>query len=131
MNKKFDFKDITIIPETLSDINSRSEINVLNSDGYLPLIVSPMDTVIDEHNAKYFNAYNMLTCLPRKTYDVKSYSFKSISLDEFEWIIDFGVKSTSKYLVDIANGHMQKLYDLCKKYILLNGGENLMIGNRL
>ena len=129
MNEKFDFKDITIIPETLSTINSRSEINVHNSDGYLPLIVSPMDTVIDEHNAKYFNAYDMLTCLPRRTYDVKSYSFKSISLDEFEWMIDGGVKSTSKYLVDIANGHMQKLYDLCKKYISLNGGENLMIGN--
>ena len=39
------------------------------------------------------------------------------------------IKTDSKILVDIANGHMQKLYDLCKDYTRLNSGENLMIGN--
>jgi IMP dehydrogenase/GMP reductase len=129
MDKKFDFKDITIIPETLTSIRSRSEINVRNDDGYLPLMVSPMDTVIDEHNAKYFNAYDMVTCLPRHTFNLKPYSFKSISLDDFERMVISEIKTDSKILVDIANGHMQKLYDLCKDYTKLNGGENLMIGN--
>ena len=29
MYKKFDFKDITLVPETLSSISSRSEIDIL------------------------------------------------------------------------------------------------------
>ena len=52
--KKFDFKDITLVPESLSTISSRSEIKITNDDDKLPLIVSPMDTVIDSKNYKTF-----------------------------------------------------------------------------
>ena len=50
---KFDFKDITIVPETISTIKSRGEINPYNKELYLPIMVSPMDTVVDEKNYKY------------------------------------------------------------------------------
>ena len=40
MEKRFDFRDITLVPETVSNINSRSEINIYNDNdkllGYFP-----------------------------------------------------------------------------------------------
>ena len=50
---KLDWNDISIIPETLSSISSRSEINPY-LDGKLPLFTAPMDTVIDENNIEEF-----------------------------------------------------------------------------
>jgi isopentenyl diphosphate isomerase/L-lactate dehydrogenase-like FMN-dependent dehydrogenase len=47
-NQKFDFKDITIVPETISTISSRSEISPYHKNLYLPIMVSPMDTVVDD-----------------------------------------------------------------------------------
>ena len=51
--KKFDWNDITIIPDTLSTIASRSEINPLQN-GKLPIFTAPMDMVIDENNISEF-----------------------------------------------------------------------------
>jgi hypothetical protein len=59
MDKKFDFKDITLVPETISSISSRSEINILTDSIHLPLMVSPMDTVIDYTSSIYFWQENM------------------------------------------------------------------------
>jgi hypothetical protein len=45
MDSKFDWNDITIVPEILSIISSRSEIDIFR-DGKLPYS-QQMDTVID------------------------------------------------------------------------------------
>ena len=67
---KLDWNDISIIPETLSSISSRSEINPY-LDGKLPLFTAPMDTVIDENNIEEFEKNNINICLPRNIkYDV-------------------------------------------------------------
>ena len=65
MTKKFDFKDITIVPEIISSIDSRKEVNVFNSDKRLPIIVSPMDTVVSEDNCDIFYNLGLEVCLPR------------------------------------------------------------------
>ena len=65
MNRKFDFKDITIVPEVLSSISSRTQINVYTEEGKLPLMVSPMDTVIDINNADDFKNLEFEICYPR------------------------------------------------------------------
>ena len=54
MKRKFDFDDITLVPETISSINSRKQVNPYNQTGMLPLFTAPMDTVIDRNN---FNVY--------------------------------------------------------------------------
>lgn len=128
MNNKFDFKDITLVPETLSSISSRSEIDIYTEEETLPLMVSPMDTVIDISNASLFKDLEFEICYPRDI--VPFYNgFKSISLDEFEDIVNFELVVHTKILVDIANGHMEKLYLLCEKFLQINEGHNLMIGN--
>jgi hypothetical protein len=129
MNKKFDFKDITLIPETLSSIRSRSEINVYNEYGFLPIMVSPMDTVVDSSNINLFYEKDLFTCAPRGVNSNNQYVFKSISLEDFETIVSHGVKTSGFLLIDIANGHMKSLYDLCVEFSKNNDLSKVMVGN--
>ena len=128
MDKKFDFKDITLVPEILSSISSRSEIDIYTDEGKLPLMVSPMDTVIDMYNSSTFKQFGFELCYPR---NINPYypGFKSVSLDEFERMVEDKRSILTKILVDIANGHMEKLYDLSKKFLNQYPYAELMIGN--
>ena len=133
--QKFDFKDITLVPESLSSISSRNEINIKNSNNKIPIIVSPMDTVIDYNNYSIFSDMKMEVCLPRNERLDEYNGFTSISLTEFELMVDKHKRFEkepveTKILVDIANGHMTKLYDLCKYFINeIKTNHKLMIGN--
>lgn len=129
---KLDWNDISIIPETLSSISSRSEINPY-LDGKLPLFTAPMDTVIDENNIEEFEKNNINICLPRnvKYETVKNDNyFYSYGLDEIIDILESNSNLSKKVLIDIANGHMKKLYDVSKQ-IKDKYGDNieLMVGN--
>ena len=133
-NIKFDFKDITIVPETVSTITSRKEVYPYDGSLYLPVMVSPMDTVVDENNYRLFEDNDIPVCMPRGHQDYPN-TFKSISLDEFESYIDWYITNNSfgevKLLVDIANGHIEKLHKLCKKFVKNRKNPNhiLMVGN--
>lgn len=133
MNKKFDFKDVTLVPETITSINSRSQINIFTEDNKLPIFVSPMDTVVDLENYDLFLDKKLEVCLPRFLHGGKTFS--SISLDDFEkvleWYGDDNLDEEINILVDIANGHMVKLYDLCKKFceVRTNPKHRLIVGN--
>lgn len=153
---KFDFDDVTIVPAVLSSIRSRSECNPFYKTGELPIIVSPMDTVININNYQLFNKVGMLTCIPRNVNITKhkdllksDINFISISLDEAETILNKlkGKKIESlhisdlnlyneieKYtanniLIDIANGHMKDLINVIKEYKKVFKTKNLMVGN--
>lgn len=133
-NPKFDFKDITIVPETISTITSRNEVNPYNELLYLPVMVSPMDTVVDEKNYELFEDNLIPVCMPRGHYDYPG-TFKSISLDEFETYVDWYIGNDNfgevKILVDIANGHISKLHELCERFVKNRKDKNhiLMVGN--
>ena len=129
---KLDWNDISIIPETLSSISSRSEINPY-LDGKLPLFTAPMDTVIDENNIEEFEKNNINICLPRNVkYDVikNDNYFYSYGLDEIVEILESNSNLPKKVLIDVANGHMMKLYEVSKQ-IKEKYGDNieLMVGN--
>jgi IMP dehydrogenase/GMP reductase len=123
---KFDFNDITIVPAMLSDIRSRSEVNI----SYLPLIVAPMDTVIDDNNLNIFKNNKLLTCSIRgKSPSKESYDFISLSLEQF---LDTSLYQDCPYsaiLIDIANGHMKALYDGIKEFKSIYPNIPLMVGN--
>ena len=40
------YDDITIVPDELTDICSRSECNPYDKDGYLPIFAAPMSSVV-------------------------------------------------------------------------------------
>jgi IMP dehydrogenase/GMP reductase len=135
----FDFDDILIEPTKISQISSRSEINLRNSHDMLPLMTAPMDTVVDENNFHLYKSQGILPVLPRIPNTpndwVDTNIFLSYSLQDFEKIFLTNTVSVPNgerlmVLIDVANGHMQLLYDLSleakKKY-----GDSmcLMVGN--
>lgn len=129
---KYDWNDISIVPALLSTISSRKEINS-TYEGKLPLFTAPMDKVIDETNIKIFEENNINVCLPRhvKYENLKNDNyFYSYGLDEIIELLNNKSQLPKKVLIDIANGHMKKLYDTAK-LIKRTFGNNveLMIGN--
>lgn len=114
------FNDICIIPSIISNIESRSECCPYRNN-MLPLITAPMSSVIDENNWQIFRKNKINTIIPRSV-DFKTRcslymdTFIAVSLSEFEYLINHDKPITTIYIcVDIANGHMKKLLDLCKQ----------------
>ena len=129
---KYDWNDISIVPASLSTISSRKEINS-TYEGKLPLFTAPMDKVIDETNVKIFEDNNINICLPRHIkYDHNKSNdyFYSYGLDEIIDIVEKNGLLPKRVLIDIANGHLMKLYDISKQIKETYGNEiELMVGN--
>jgi hypothetical protein len=124
----YDWDNITIVPAILSDISSRSEVDIFR-DGKLPLFVSPMDTVVDSENSQMYKDLGFEVCLPRGENDNSEDSFISYGLSEIIDLIDSKSKLPKRVLIDIANAHMRLLYDTSKRLKELYPGTELMIGN--
>jgi hypothetical protein len=114
-NIKYDWDDIVIIPAVISEINSRSEINILEH-GKLPLMVAPMDRVISRMNANVFEDNNIQLSFPRNTfcYDLYPDAFYSFGIDELESVIFDGSILPKRVLIDVANGNMRRVIELGK-----------------
>lgn len=131
----------------VTDIESRSECNPYDSTGFLPLIVAPMYSCIDKHNAHVFLDNKIKVCMPRKEYMDETYThcsnenyFDSYSLEEFvENFINSedGFLNDSNYnkvktsvCIDTAAGHLKKLHDAVRKAKDIHGDKLvIMAGN--
>lgn len=112
----YDYDDFSIVPAITSKIRSRKEIDVL-TEGYYPLITAYMDTVIDEENKKFFTKNKIRICLPRGSWsNPKDGEFESISMEDAEMISEIKSDDIDFFCIDIANGHMQALIDIIKKF---------------
>lgn len=130
----YSLQDITLIPATVSEISSRSQCNPHADDfGMLPLFVAPMSSVIDDKNWRTFHDHKINTIIPRNI-DIETrlklshnqLTFVAFSLDEFETYFCKEISYKANVLIDVANGHMKKLIDLCKKAKEING-DNVII----
>lgn len=134
--KTFDFDDILIVPAVFSDIKSRSEVIIEDENGYLPLFAAPMDTVVCPKNYHFFKEHGIHPIIPRTSEcpvpDTTLY-WVAYSLEHFETVFcDTNLKYKSKnyVLIDVANGHMKRLYDAAKKAKELHKHNLvLMVGN--
>lgn len=127
---KYDWDNVSIIPAPLTDIDSRKDVSARDENNKLPLFISPMDTVVDEYNAEYFLNLGYEVCLPRGImYEERLKDcFFSYGLDEIIEMMNTKSFIPNKILIDIANGHMSKLYNVAKD-IKENYNKVLMIGN--
>ena len=130
----YSLQDITLIPLSVSSINSRSECIPHYDNGKLPIFVAPMSQIIDETNWKTFDQY-VNTIIPRNiSLEIRmklcTQTFSAFSLDEFEANFCSKVITKSYALIDVANGHMQRILDLSKKAKEINGDKVvIMAGN--
>ena len=61
---KLHYNDISIVPEIVTDIDSRQECNPF-IDGMLPIFASPMGSVLDESNWRFFMDHYINVVIPR------------------------------------------------------------------
>lgn len=140
--RKLCYNDVMIVPAKVSNIEHRKECDPFYRDGYLPIFTAPMSTVVNENNYQIFEDNKIHAIMPRNiSYDVRiSYMLENkwaaFSLKEFEdfFCDEKQVKNYVKYkkkaLIDIANGHMKKLFNIVKKAKRLYGETlQVMIGN--
>ena len=123
----YSYNDLTIVPATLSPIRHRNECSIEDKNGMLPLFAAPMSCIIDEHNYKIWKHYGVNTIIPRtvpyKTrFDLLCCGeWVALSLAEFEKLFCNdedqlqGLAASMKVCIDLANGHMEHLYDTISK----------------
>lgn len=142
MKQLCDFDDLLIQPVTLSNISSRKQVNPKYDNNHLPLMTAPMDTVISKDNLSIFKDNGIIPILPRVKIPLDNYykyydfnNFLSYSIDNFfDIFIDYYIyipNNKKVYaLIDIANGHMDKLYYYAETAKKIYGDKLvLMVGN--
>lgn len=143
LKPKFDFDDILIVPKYKTHISSRYKD--INLDKKMPLFTAPMDSVVDLKNINNFLKQGINVVLPRtikygqflnKEILSGSKSDKGVFISMGFNDLDNELKTSFRdihekahILIDVANGHMQKLFDYCREIKRLRPDIILMIGN--
>jgi IMP dehydrogenase/GMP reductase len=131
---QYNLNEICLLPSaTPTTISSRSQVNTRDFLDRLPIFVAPMTSVINETNYKEFLKHDVIPVLPRGRHVSDAYPsfiFNSYSLTE----IEEGLKNKTfsnkdQILIDVANGHMLKIYDLAKQLRKEWPMITIMVGN--
>lgn len=141
----FDFDDILIIPKIKTHIESR--YNNIQLPKNLPLFTAPMDTVVDLNNMDNFINEGINVVLPRtiKYDDYKKFcinlnireteyqnTFFSFGFDDLDKLSGKNYKDlhpNAHILIDVANGHMEKIVNYAKEIKKLRPDIIIMVGN--
>jgi IMP dehydrogenase/GMP reductase len=152
---KFDFDDLSITPKTHTNIASRGNIdpyyvfhNGVNYPIRLPLMTAPMDTVVGLDNMSNYWDKKIVPVLPRtvthndifikyplfqeneirKTFP--EFTFLSYGIEDLKYRLHNDALFISDFvLLDVANGHMQIVYDLAKEFKEKFPEKYIMVGN--
>ena len=134
----YSLDEIGILPSSkATDITSRSECSPLGDLGTYPIFVSPMTSVIDESNYQLFTKADVFPIIPRRIDNLQfrlnacNHVWCAFSLKEFETFFCEGevADECPLVLIDLANGHMKKIYELVKKAKERWGTIIIMVGN--
>ena len=123
----YELSDINVVQSPYSEVKHRGECDpytTLCGREVYPIIVSPMGAVTDENNYKVW-LDNKFTCVIPRTVDLETRlklmteTFVSFSLDEAENLLFSSIdKYSGKFYyvcIDIAQGTMARLYEVCKQ----------------
>lgn len=144
IKSKFDFDDILIVPSIHTQISSRYKD--IKLPDILPLFTAPMDTVVDLKNVRIFDKAGINVALPRTIKYVDTFNFMEENYHNGSFIkifISMGfndldehlkdnlklIKHNSCILIDVANGHMDKIVDYAKKIKAIKPEIQIMVGN--
>ena len=141
----YELSDINIVQAPVSYVEHRSECDTMIEmcgRKVHPVIVAPMAAVTDENNYKVWLDNNFICVVPRTVdfenrLEICKETFCSFSLDEAQSIyleskiVDSFINKEKFYVcVDIAQGTMNRLYEICKKLKFVYGDNiEIMTGN--
>jgi len=152
---KVDFDDLLIAPKPRTNIASRfGDIDPYysgnNSPVQLPIMTAPMDGIANLENLATFWKSNVTVTLPRtipyamlhSMYDeplvdagmpFPEHTFISLGLEDMREIIDnpdnYDYLIGEYFILDVANGHMEVVYETAKEFKEAFPTTKLMIGN--
>jgi IMP dehydrogenase/GMP reductase len=139
ISMKYSYNDVMVKPAVLSTIEHRAECNPYDENGKLPLFTAPMDSVVNTNNFELFEKNGIIPILPRtESLETRiDYAcdgkWAAFSLQEFEQEFASGDIVTAqmiKVLIDIANGHVTRLYELVRASKKIYGNRiQIMVGN--
>jgi len=135
IKETFDFDDILVVPTVKTHITSRyQDIDLPNT---LPLFTAPMDTVVNTKNMFEFLNNGVQVTLPRTTprteyHTIPAGVFISIGFEDWDFFYKDNFKAfnvNQHILIDVANGHMQRIVDYARELKRLRPDVVIMVGN--
>lgn len=111
---KLNYDDITIVPEVLTDIESRSECDPYTEDGYLPIFASPMTSVVSFDNVKDFNNARIMCVIPR-SYSLNDRLMYMFSTNGNVNFVSFSLKEAED--VFLINSDAER-YNLMRRFMI-------------
>lgn len=134
----YGYNDLTLVPQRFTYIKHRKDINPLTKFNMLPIFAAPMTTIVSESNIGDFYANKITPILPRGTFSYKDPTINkeedfnkrindfidgywvAFSLKEaknlYDMIYSNNLKLDKKFTyylcIDVANGHMESIYEL-------------------
>ena len=139
-NIYYSYNDISIVPAAITRIAHRNQCNPFVGEGAnssLPIFTAPMSSIVNLQNVDIYKKNKIIPILPRNIslslrlkYLDKGY-WIALSLKETEELSLDKLKDNQEYkiCIDIANGHMQKLYDLVHSIHISKPNIKIMVGN--
>lgn len=146
---KLSYDDITLVPEVISDISSRSQCDPYDGRGYLPIFAAPMSSVVSFENIKNFNDARIRVVVPR-SYPLEERLKLLEGTDTWSNFVAFSLSEARecfcekmsippsiladgfpiKICIDLANGHMKCLLELVECIKSIYGSKiQIMTGN--
>ena len=138
----YELCDINIIQAEISDVDHRSECDTMIEmcgRKVHPVIVAPMAAVTNADNYKVWLDNDFICVVPRtvpfeKRIEICTETFCSFSLDEAEELLkqeycEMFDGKTFYVCVDIAQGTMRRMYNVCKKLKWVHYDVVTMAGN--
>ena len=139
-NIYYSYNDISIVPAAITRVVHRNQCNPFVGEGAnssLPIFTAPMSSIVNLQNVDIYKKNKIIPILPRNIslslrlkYLDKGY-WIALSLKETEELSLDKLKDNQEYkiCIDIANGHMQKLYDLVHSIHISKPNIKIMAGN--
>ena len=140
----YSLDEICLIPSKLSQVYSRSHVNILTDNQRYPIFVAPMASLIDQGNCDEFKNKGFNVVIPRsvnwstRIAKMKQGYWIAVGFHEakmlYNYISDETGAGTFNYItkicIDQAHGHLDSLLKLCKCFKdSFGAGVCIMTGN--
>ena len=121
----FGLDEICLIPAPLSTVEHRGDVNVFTNKNNYPIFTAPMASIVDDSNYQTLKDHKLNVIVPRSV----DFNMRLTFFKDGEWVafgfkeaavifekLEIGEGTVLRMCIDQANGHMESLLSLCKKY---------------
>lgn len=122
----YSLDEICLIPSALSKVEHRGDINVFTNKNNYPIFTAPMASIVDDSNYQTLKDHKLNTIIPRsiswesRFKHISIGDWVAIGFKEAEWLLknlkEINEGHIVRICIDQANGHMESLLAVCKKF---------------